>query len=137
VLLVSDGSDRLDVESRERLVNLVRKMRVSLYWIYIRSPRSPGLMLDQATARAEIDAAPELFLHRFFQSLQVPYRAYEADNPEALAKAIADVNRLENLPITYLDTVPRRDLSAWAYGAALLAVLLLLAAHLVEIRRWA
>ena len=31
---------------------------------------------------------------------------------DALQQAIDDVNRLENLPITYLDTVPRRDLVA-------------------------
>jgi mxaC protein len=140
VLLVSDGSDRLDVDARERITQLVGKLRVALYWIYIRSPRGPSLMLDQAQtagqAPVEIDAAPEVFLHRYFQSLQVPYRAYEADNPEALGKAIADVNRLENLPITYLDTLPRRDLSAWAYAVALLAVGLLLLANLVEIRRW-
>lgn len=140
VLLVSDGGDRLDVDARERITAQARKLRVALYWIYIRSPRSPGLMLGEAQAQvqapAELDAAPELFLHRYFESLQVPYRAYEADNPEALGKAIADVNRLENLPITYLDTLPRRDLSGFAYGAALLAVLLLLAANLVEIRRW-
>ncbi len=136
VLLVSDGGDRLDADARERITQLARKLRVAFYWIYIRSPRSPGLMLDQPPPPADADAVPEFLLHRFFESLQVPYRAYEADNPEALQKAIADVNRLENLPISYLDTLPRRDLSAWAYAAALAAVLALLAANLVEIRRW-
>jgi hypothetical protein len=32
--------------------------------------------------------------------------------------------------------MPRRDLSAWGFGAALAGVLLLLAANLMEIRRW-
>jgi mxaC protein len=137
VLLVSDGGDRLDADARERITQLARHLRVAFYWLYIRSPRSPGLMLGPAQTAADADSVPEYFLHRFFESLQVPYRAYEADNPEALQAAIADVNRLENLPISYLDTVPRRDLSAWAYGAALAAVLLLLAAQLMEIRRWA
>jgi mxaC protein len=136
VLLVSDGGDRLDADARERITKLARQLRVAFYWIYLRSPRSPGLMLGQAQSAAEADSVPEYFLHRFFDSLQVPYRAYEADNPEALQAAIADMNRLENQPISYFDTLPRRDLSAWAYGAALAAVLLLLAAQLVEIRRW-
>ena len=48
-----------------------------------------------------------------------------------------DVNRLENLPITYLDAVPRRELAPYAHGAALLCVLLLLGAKGLEIRRWA
>jgi len=137
VLLVSDGGDRIDADAQERITHLARKYRVSFYWIYIRSPRSPGLMLGQAPGADAADTVPEFLLHRFFASLQVPYRAYEADNPEALQKAMADVNRLENLPITYLDTLPRRDLSGAAYAAALVAVLLLLAANGVEIRRWA
>lgn len=136
VLLVSDGGDRLDVDARNHITELARQHRVAFYWIYIRSPRSPGLMLGQTQPPAEADAVPEFFLHRFFESLQVPYRAYEADNPEALQKAIDDLGRLENLPIRYLDTLPRRDLSAWGYGVALGAVLLLLAANLAEIRPW-
>ena len=78
---------------------------------------------------------PEYFLHRFFGSLGTPYRAYEAENTEALQAAIDDVNRLENLPITYLDTVPRRDLSPFTVAAALGCVLLLLGARLLEMRR--
>jgi len=143
VLLVSDGGDRLDADARNRITELARKHRVAFYWIYIRSPRSPGLMLGQALGQAPLadatataDSVPEFSLHRFFESLPVPYRAYEADNPEALQNAMADLNRLENLPISYLDTLPRRDLSAFAYAAALAAVLLLLAANLVEIRPW-
>ena len=76
-------------------------------------------------------------LDRFFAGLGVPYKAYEVDNPDALRRAVADVNRLENLPITYLDTVPRRDLSQVGYGVALACVLALLGANLLEIKRWA
>ena len=66
----------------------------------------------------------------------MPYRAYEAENPEALKRAIADVGRLENLPITYQDLVPRRDLTAHAYALALAAVLLLFASRWTEGRSW-
>ncbi|HSI60252.1 MAG TPA: vWA domain-containing protein [Ideonella sp.] len=137
LLLVSDGGDHIDADARERIARLAHQYRVSLYWIYIRSARSPGLMAGSSEAPANADAAPEYFLHRFFESMGTPYRAYEAENPEALQKAIADVDRLENLPITYLDTVPRRDLSALGYSAALACVLLLFGASLAEIRRWA
>jgi mxaC protein len=80
---------------------------------------------------------PEVFLHRWFGSVGVPYRAYEADHPEALRAAIDDVNRLENLPIVYQDTLPRRDLSRLCLALALAGVLLLLSAKLLEARRWA
>jgi len=137
VLLVSDGGDRLDKDARQRITELAQRYRVAFYWIYIRSPRSPGLMPGQSEPPGTAEAVPEFFLHRFFESLEVPYRAYEADNAEDLQRAIADVNRLENLPISYVDTLPRLDLSGYADAAALAAVLLLLAANLVEIRRWA
>lgn len=136
ILLVSDGGDHLDVDTRERFAHLARKQRVALYWIYIRANTSPGLMLSADEPPANVDTVPEYFLHRYFQSLGTPYRAFEAENPEALKKAIAEVNRLENLPITYLDTVPRRDLSPWCFAAALACVLLLLTASHWEIRAW-
>lgn len=141
VMLVSDGGDRLDAAVRERIAQQVEKHRVAIYWIYLRSAMSGSLAPGGAglggEAPAGAEAAPEYFLHRFFESLGTPYRAYEADNPEALQKAIDDVDRLENLPIVYEDVVPRRSLAPWALAAALAAVLLLLAADRWEIRRWA
>jgi mxaC protein len=137
VMLVSDGGDRIDPDARDRIAQLARKTRAAIYWIYIRSARSPGLLPDQAEPPASADAVPEYFLHRYFLSLGTPYRAYEAGTPEALQQAIDDVNRLENLPITYQDTIPRRDLSGWGYAVALASVLLLLGANLLELRRWA
>ncbi|MEZ0203329.1 vWA domain-containing protein [Ideonella sp.] len=136
VMLVSDGGDRLDPGARDRIAQLARKTRAAIYWIYIRSARSPGLLPDQTEPPENADAVPEYFLHRYFQSLGTPYRAYEAGTPEALQQAIDDVNRLENLPITYQDTMPRRDLSGWGYATALASVLLLLGANLLELRRW-
>jgi len=137
IMLVSDGGDRLDPDASERIAYLTRKYRVAIYWLYLRSASSPGLMLETGEAPQNADTVPEYVLHRFFESLGTSYRAYEAGDTEALQKAIEAVNQLENLPITYLDTMPRRDLSALCFGAAFGAVLLLLAANLLEIRRWA
>jgi mxaC protein len=132
MMLVSDGGDKLEQEAQDEIARRMRDYRVTLYWFYIRSYRSPGL-----SAKAdEEDVAPEVHLHRFFGIMGTPYRAYEAENPEALQRAINDVNRLENLPITYLDTVPRRDLSQWCYGVALACALALLIAKLMELRAW-
>lgn len=136
VMLVSDGGDRLDPETRERLAKLARRQRVSIYWLYLRSANSPGLALAEGdTAAAE--SVPELLLHGFFNSLPTPYRAYEASDSRALQRAIDDVNRQEKLPISYDELVPRRELAPWAHALALLLVALLLAARSLEIRRWA
>ncbi|HSV69225.1 MAG TPA: vWA domain-containing protein [Methylibium sp.] len=135
VMLVSDGGDVIEPERRDNIAKLAREYRVGIYWIYIRSHRSPGLRAEEA-AMANGETAPEYFLHRFLGGIGVPYRAYEAEDPEALKRALADVGRLENLPISYRDIVPRRDLARWAWGAALALVLTLLVAKLTEIRTW-
>ena len=141
VLLVSDGGDRIDAHMRELLTAQARRLRVAIDWIYVRSANSPGLQPDRRIDEASVtghgadDAVPEHFLHRFFQSIGVPYQAYEADNPQALQAAIDDLGRLQNLPISYLETVPRRELAGIAWALALGAVLLLLAAQALELRR--
>jgi mxaC protein len=132
LLLVSDGGDHIDPDARERLAQQMRLQRVSLYWIYIRSLRSPGLAAEAGTSAVEADTVPEIFLHRFFGSLGIPYRAYEAESREDLQRAIDDVDRLENLPITTLEVVPRRPLAPACFALAALALLLLLAARLLE-----
>ena len=109
---------------------------VSLYWIYLRSANSPGLQAGE-TDEAAAAAVPELALHRFFQSLTTPYRAYEAADAKSLEDAIADVDRLEKRPIQYPELVPQRDLAGWAFGLALAAMAVLLGARAMEIRQWA
>ena len=135
VLLISDGGARLNLEQQERIENLMRRHRVALYWIYIRSKNSPGLdtPLSLITA-AEI--APEQLLHRFFQALNMPYRAYSAENPALLQEAINDVSQLQNLPIRYQEVLPKRELSQWCYGIALLLSTLCLLAKLFELKTW-
>lgn len=122
LMLVSDGGDHIVPEVRARLAQLFQQYRVSLVWIYLRSPLSPGLEADPGTAPDAADTVPEIFLHRYFKSLPTPYRAYEAGTPKALQQAIADIDRLENLPITYTDAVPRRDLAPFCLGLALMCV---------------
>jgi mxaC protein len=128
VLLVSDGGARLDEAAKRRLAAAVRRNRVQLAWIYLRSVNSPRL-----DAPGDADAAvPEIALHRFFQTLPGGYRAYEAEDPEELARAVADVGRQQTFPLDYLEEVPRRDFSRWslALGAACCALMAALRARM-------
>ena len=129
VMLVSDGGAHLDEQTQRRLVAAVRRNRVSLTWIYLRSVNSPRL-----DTPGDTDAAvPEIALHRFFQTLPGGYRAYEAEDPEELARAVADVGRQQAFPLDYLEEVPRRDLSrlALAVGAACCALMVALRARMI------
>ena len=136
VLLVSDGGARIDLATREKLATHIKRNRVGIYWIYLRSVHSPGLFGDLDSAVGNIDSSPEIALHSFFSGVKTPYQAYEAENSNALQRAIDDVNRLENLPMTFNEIVPRRDLSWECYLVASVLLLLLLATKMAEVRSW-
>ena len=135
VMLVSDGAATLTVPVQDEIRNLLHKYRVSLYWFYLRGQFSPGLETAMSADTAR-EIAPEQLVHRFFSEMGLPYRAYSAENPNALREAIAEVNKLQNLPIRYQDLIPRRDLSARCFGFALALLLVLLVAKFSEVQRW-
>jgi len=134
VLLVSDGAARMEPETADALRQRFQDLQASLYWIYLRNPK--GGRLVQAPKNPNESTTPEYFLHQYFQTLEVPYQAYEADNPGAMRQAIAAVENLENRPITYREKLPRQDLSGYCYGAALACLLVLLGFQSLEVKTW-
>jgi mxaC protein len=131
ILMVSDGGATLDADMKERLTSLFKRHRIGIYWIYLRTPGSPGL---QETAA--VPAGPERTLHLFFSNMGIPYHAYEAEDPEALKRAIADVGRLENLPIRYQEIVPRFDFAGHCYALAAIGCAALFIAAILRVRSW-
>lgn len=119
LMLVSDGGDHLEQAVREAIAQRLAAHRVRLVWIYLRAPRSPGLEAEPGSDAEAAGTVPEIFLHRFFRSLGTPYTAYEAGTAEALQRAIQDIERLENLPITYTERLPREDLGSVCLALAL------------------
>ncbi|CAN5315316.1 hypothetical protein BH24PSE2_BH24PSE2_00170 [soil metagenome] len=135
VLLISDGGARLDLATRERIGGLLKHNRIALYWIYIRSRNSPGI--GAAAAGSErVETAPARTLHAFFETLETPYRVFDVEDSDALAMAIAEVNRLQSLPIRLLDLVPRRDVSRLCYSLSLGLLCALLLVELLERKQW-
>jgi mxaC protein len=132
ILLVSDGGAYLDPPTQQRIVAGLARNRIALYWFYLRSYNSPAL----DSSDPDRASAPELALHRFFQTLRTPYRAYQAEVPEDLAKAVDDVGRQQNLPLDFLEEVPRQDYSRRFLLAALVCCLSLLATRLLTISGW-
>jgi mxaC protein len=136
IMLASDGGAYLDDETRQRITRLMQRYRVGLYWLYIRSYGSEGLLADKDVSPELGEAVPEHFLHAFFKSIGTPYRAYEAEGPDALERAIGDIDRLENLPIRYTETLPRLDLSQSCFAVALACAALLAVAKSLAIKVW-
>ena len=138
VVLVSDGAGEIGQTERLRIAHLMQRLRVSLYWIYIRSAYGPVIIAsdDSGGTGGTVKMTPERALHEFFSEMGASYRAYTAESPQGLEQAIADVNRLQNLPVRYRETIGRRDLSAACLAVALGGLLLLLAAKLVERTSW-
>jgi mxaC protein len=136
IVLVSDGGAQLDPPTRDEIVKVFTRNRISLYWLYIRSRFSPGLSVADADGPAADDAIPERALHRFFHSLKTPYRAYQAEDAEALQRAIDDVGRLERAPLQLAVLQPGTDLRTVPLALALLAALVLALAGALSLQPW-
>ena len=138
VVLVSDGAGEITRTPRLRIAHAMRRLRVSLYWIYIRSARGP-VIFDSAGSTgglAATEMTPERALHEFFSTMGGAYRAYTAESPDDLERAIADVNRLQNLPVRYRETIGRRDLTPACLAVAVASLLVLVGAKLAERSSW-
>lgn len=134
ILLVSDGAARIDEQTRDLLRQNFQETGTTLYWIYLRNPTSAPL--TERPQNPNESTTPEFFLNEFFESLDVPYRAFEAENPDAMEKAIKEVERLENLPLPYQEILPRKDLSPPLFGLALILMIILLMVRILERRQW-
>jgi mxaC protein len=134
IVLVSDGGAAVEPSVERRIAEGLQRLNISLYFIYIRSAtNSPDL---DKTSVGPIEAStPEWVLHNYFKTLPTPYRVYQARNPAAIADAVAELDRQQNLPLTYDERVPRVDWRdrAYALAAVLATILLLLRALSVRI----
>lgn len=135
MLLVSDGAAVIDPDSEAALRVLFQQQQVRLYWLFLRTDNSPGLFTEPDDPRDDnAQAMPERYLHRFFSSLDIPYHPYEAENPDAMQKAIADIDHLENLPLHYQQAIPKQDLSGLFYQWACVLITLLVGMKMCEAR---
>lgn len=135
VLLISDGGARLDLATRKEIANLLELNRLALYWIYISSRNSPTLGTASDERHTE-ETAPARTLHDFFSTLDTPYRVFDAEDPDVLATAIAEVNRLQSLPIRSFDIEPRQRVAGPFYALGLVLLLLLVAVECLERKAW-
>jgi mxaC protein len=135
IVLVSDGAAVIDRKVQDQLRAAFARRPINLYWLFLRTEGTPGISTVPAPDEQDTPQVfPERHLDKFFKSLGTTYRSFEAENPQAVADAIAEIGKLERSPITYVERIPHEDLKARAFAVALAAMLVLLAAKLAEVR---
>lgn len=134
VILVSDGAGLIPRAVQDQLRTEARRLQTNLYWLYLRTRNAKGIFDPPAPGEADTAMArPERHLHLFLNRLGIPYRAFEAESPEDVARAIEAIDRLESRPVVIRETLPGRSLAGACWITALAASLLLLAAKCAEI----
>lgn len=135
VLLVSDGAALIDPHVQAAVRDAVKRRPVRLYWLFLRTAGARGIFdRPEAPGDDTPQVMPERHLNIFLASLGVPYRAFEAGDPQAVAEAIAEIDRQESRPLLYTERVARRDLAGPCYAVAACALAFLTAAKLAERR---
>lgn len=134
ILIVSDGGAQIDEATRALIKAGMEREKIGLYFIYVRSgPNSPDLKTETVTGYG---TGEEMALHQFFKTLGTPYRLYQVDDSDALAAAMAEIDRQQNFPLTIHERVPRRDHASAFYLAALLCCMGLLACRAMQLQTW-
>ncbi len=132
ILLVSDGGAKLATDVRRQLREGLLRNRITLNWIYLRSVNGA----DFNAISEQSETLPEIALHRFFQSLQTPYTAYQAMSPQDLADAVTDIGNQQHFPIDFIEQIPRRDYSRYFLATAAFFCAMLLAYRAFRLREW-
>lgn len=134
ILLVSDGGAVIETHVQDQLRAEFRKFKTDLYFLFLRTAGSKGMFDKPGPDDNTPQAMPERYLNLYFQTLDIPYKAFQAENPDQVEAAIHQIDELERFPITYTEHLPRRDLTNWAYAVACFFIVILIAAKLSEVQ---
>ena len=117
LVLLSDGAGKISKRVKNRIAQILSEKKINLYWIIIKEPNDVSLFSGNTYLEGR---EPTIIkLDKFFKSLNTEYKAYEAENPDALSSAIKDIDSKEKRPIEI-----KRDLPGKNYNPLLLKILL-------------
>lgn len=125
IILLSDGAGKLSPRLKYLLSKRLKERKLSIYWIMLREPGEPSIFSKEEYAEDRVPNS--IVLHKYFKDLSLTYKAYEADNPETLQSAIADINAREKKAIKYTETIAGYDYSLVFIIIALVLCLFILA----------
>lgn len=125
IILLSDGAGKLSPRVKYLLSQRLKERKLSIYWIMLREPGEPSIFSKEEYEEERVPNS--IVLHKYFQALNLTYKAYEADNSETLQSAISDINAREKKTIKYTETIAGYDYSRVFIIIALILGLLILA----------
>lgn len=136
VMLISDGGAQIDPITRQQIMEDAQRLRISVYWIYLKGKGSPGIINKNVQKIEGYGAIPEYFLNEYFKKLGVPYKVYEASDPDQLKSALEDVDKLQKLPTRFTQIVPPQSFSNVAYFLSLIMLLPMVISGFFEVSKW-
>ena len=129
LVLLSDGAGKISKRVKNKISKIFSEKKINLYWIIIKEPNDVSLFSGNTYLK---DREPTVIkLDSFFKSLKTEYKAYEAENPDALSSAIKDIDAKEKRPIKIEKNIPGKN-----YNPLLLKILLALLLLLIVIKNF-
>ena len=127
VLLVSDGGQEFTVEDKKLIAELYPRETRNLYWIYMRS--TTGLSIEDESDDDSWKNTPEKKLHKFFKSLDVPYRVFEIESVKSFSEAIDTIDQQQQQTLIVEEIVPREKKNEPFLWLAMMTMLILVLAQ--------
>jgi len=127
VILLSDGAGKLSPRVKYKISQQLIGKKINLYWIVLREP--DDISIFNGANYGDEQAPDAINLDRFFKSLKIKYKAFEADNPTTLESALREINAKEKNIIQYSVIIPGHD---YANNLIVLAMVLSLLILLIK-----
>lgn len=132
VILLSDGAGKLSPRVKRKISEYFVGKKLSLYWIVLREP--DDISIFTKNSYPEDNLPDSIALDRYFKSLNIKYKAFEADNPTALQSALQYIDSKEKNRIQYQVNIPGRDYSKDLIVLAVALSLLILIIKNLKVR---
>ena len=127
LVLLSDGAGKISKRVKGRIAEMLNEKKINLYWIIIKEPNDVSLFSGNTYLEGREPTV--IKLDNFFKSLNTEYKAYEAENPDALSSAIADIDQKEKKPIKI-----EREITGKNYIPSIFKLILFLILSLISIK---
>jgi len=135
IVLLSDGAGKISPRVKQKIRERITSQKLNLYWIVLRDPDDISIFTKDQNYTEE-NMPPVIELDRYFKSLKIKYKAYEADNPTAIQSALQDIDSKERNVIQYAVSIPGHDYARDLIMLALVLSVVILIVKNLRVHSW-